>query len=448
MHGDRPIIDRSLPASEGSEKLILGGILLDNDKMQAAAETLAPDDFYSPMYRRVFRAMLDLFKRESTITPILIGEELKKDGDIESIGGVAAITNLTYGLPFLLGIDEYLKVVRQKSELRQLMRACSEIMTHAADEETEPSEIFSSAQKKINDLCLLAESGSSEEYFVPLSRVIDNDVIQALENLRYGKNTKIKTHFPAIDTAIGGGISPSDVLLVAADTGSGKSAFALQLAYQIAASGTPTAFLAGEMQNSENVMRLLSQLSGITNLNWLTHINETEYQNLVEWAIAIREAPIRFDHRISDLSTLRTHLRTIVRRHKVKVLVIDYIQLFKLEKADKRKRHERISEASQEVKRLANEMGIAIVEVAQFNREGAKSMQAGLHDLEGSGQLEKDASLIFILELGDHDLIDTDGRKYRESKIRIVKGRNVGRGQVEGKFFGRSVQFDFSQMQI
>lgn len=361
---------------------------------------------------------------------------------------MAAITNLSYGLPYFTNIDSYIKTVREKADLRALVRACNQITSQVLEEEQDTKTIFDNAQKQINDLCESVESGVSNEYFVPLWKVIDNDVLPALENLRHGKTRKVQTGFPAIDTAIGGGISPSDVLLIAADTGAGKSALALQIAYQLTQSGTPTAFLAGEMTNGENVLRLLSQLSGITNLNWLSHITDEEYRILTEWAMAIRDSKMRFDHRISDLSTLRTHIRSVVQRDKVKALVIDYIQLFKLDKVDSRKRHERISEASQEVKRLANELDIAIIEVAQFNREGAKSAQAGLHDLEGSGQLEKDASLIFILELGDHDFQDSDGRKYRDAKIRIVKGRNVGRGEVNGKFYARSIQFDFNQMQL
>lgn len=451
MHGEmrrEQFLERPLPCSEESERAILGAVLLDNDLVKDAAEVLSPEDFYSPLHRRIYRGMLALYAAGQRQDPILIGEELKKDGPIESIGGVAAITNLTYGLPHFTRIDEYIKTVREKSERRALIRACGEIQSQALEDEDDQKTIFGNAQKVINDLCESVESGVSNEYFVPLWKVIDNEVMPALDNLRHGRTRKVPTGFPSIDSAIGGGISPSDVLLIAADTGAGKSALALQIAYQLTQSGTPTAFLAGEMTNGENVLRLLSQLSGITNLNWLSHISEAEYQILCDWAMAIRDSKIRFDHRISDMTSLRTHIRSIVQRDKVKALVIDYIQLFKMDKIDHRKRNERIAEASQEVKRLANELDIAIIEVAQFNREGAKSAQAGLHDLEGSGQLEKDASLIFILELGDHEFANIDGRKYRDAKIRIVKGRNVGRGEVNGKFYARSIQFDFNQMQI
>lgn len=443
MDGRERQFDKPLPSSDESERVILGAVILDNEVMRQAADALDAGDFYSPLNRRVFAAMLSLFTAQRPINPALIGEELKKEGSIESIGGVSAITNLTLGVPFFSDIAPYIETVRKKAATRSLIRICGSIMNNALEESDDAENVFANAQALINDICLSVESGRADEHFVPLGKVIDGDVLAALENLRYGRSSKIRTGFNQIDLATGG-IAPSDVLLVAADTGAGKSALALQMAYQIAHQGIPTAFLAGEMTNGENVLRLLSQLSGVTNLNWLTHITDPEYKLLVEWATSIKNAPIYFEHRISDMQTLRTHLRSLVRRQKVKVLVIDYIQLFKMERLDRRKRNERIAEASQEVKRLANELEIAIIEVAQFNREGAKSAQAGLHDLEGSGQLEKDASLIFLLDLSDGEFEDGDRRKYREAKIRIVKGRNVGKGECIGKFYGRSVQFDFS----
>lgn len=438
MHGDA----KPLPSSAESEQIILGSILLDNELMQSVAETLEPGDFYAPLHRRVYSAMLSLFSAQKPIEPALIVEDMGKDGNVESIGGAVRIANLTFGLPHFSNLTEYITLVKQKSNTRRLIRTCSEIQAMAEDGDHDT--VFASAQTKINDLCLEVESGHTDVHFPSLRHVIETEVFSALEDLRYGRSTKMRTGFAGVDHAIGGGVAPSDVLLVAADTGKGKSAFALQLAYNFAASGTPAAFLAGEMTNKENVLRLLSQLSGVTNLNWLSHITDAEYTHLLDWAKAIIDAPIKFEHRISDLASLGPHLRSIVRRHGIKVLVIDYIQLFKLEKADKRKRNERIAEASQEVKRLANELSIGIIEVAQYNREGAKSAQAGLHDLEGSGQLEKDASLIFLLDIADNEFTDDKGWKYHDAKIRVVKGRNVGKSEIDGKFYGRSVRFEFA----
>lgn len=428
-----------LPSSLEAERIILGTVLLDNDSLQQAAEVLVPTDFYNSLNRKVYEGMLALHSAQRPIDPLLLTEEIRKLGDEQT--QTSEITNLSFGLPYFPNIEEYVKTVSKKSALRQLIRNCNAILS-SATEENDAEDIIANAQQLIGNLSITAEHRAG--HFDQLGKVIEADVITALDNLRHGRTNKIKTGFPALDDACGGGITPSDVLLVAADTGSGKSAFALQMAYQIAMQNIPSAFLAGEMTNCENVLRLLSQVSGITNLNWLSHISDAEHRDLLAWAEHIKHAPLFFEHKVSDLTTLKTHLRSLVRKQGLKVLVIDYIQLFKLDKVDKRTRNERIAEASQEVKRIANELGIAIIEVAQFNREGAKKEKATLHDLEGSGQLEKDASLIFILELSEEEYYEPNGIKYRSAKVRIVKGRNVGTGEVEGKFFGRSVRMEFN----
>ncbi len=429
-----------LPSSNEAERIILGSVLLDNDILQQAAEVLIPTDFYTSMHRQVYEVMLLLHAEQRPIDPFTIAEELRKAGD--TVITTPEITNLSFGLPYFPNLEEYVKTVSQKSALRQLIRNCHSVLSQATSAEANVEEVIEQAQTLIANLTIASNNDS--KYFAPLDVVIESDVILALDNLRHGRTNKIKTGFPSLDDACGGGITPSDVLLVAADTGSGKSAFALQMAYQIAEQGIPSAFLAGEMTNCENVLRLLSQVSGITNLNWLSRITDNEHTDLLAWAEHIKKAPLFFEHKVSDLTTLKTHLRTLVRKKGLKVLVIDYIQLFKLDKVDKRTRNERIAEASQEVKRMANEFGIAIIEVAQFNREGAKKEKASLHDLEGSGQLEKDASLIFILELSEEEYFEPNHVKYRAAKVRIVKGRNVGTGEVDGKFYGRSVRMEFN----
>src|SRR6266700_2948073 len=111
-------LERPLPSSEDSERVILGGILLDNALISQAVEHLRPEDFYSPLHRRIYAAMIALFESSKQIDPILIGEELKKEGSIESIGGITTITNLTYGLPHFSNVAEYIKVVKDKSVVR------------------------------------------------------------------------------------------------------------------------------------------------------------------------------------------------------------------------------------------------------------------------------------------------------------------------------------------
>ncbi len=437
------LLDKPLPSNDDAERVILGAILVDNDLMKSAAESLEAEQFYSPLHRRVFAAMLELHSLQRAIDPIVIGEILKREGSLDAIGGITTITNFSFGLPHFSNIDDYIEIVHKKALSRELIRTCSKIQSDALAEDTDATELMITAQNLINDLCMRAETGGTSERFETLATIIDRDVYKTLDDLVNQRSRKIKTGFPAVDEAIGNGLTLSDVMLLAADTGAGKSALALQIAYQIAREGTPVAFLAGEMTNGENVNRLLSQVSQITNLNWLTRIDRHEHDHLVEWANYIKQLPLLFDHRTTDLHTLAVHLKSIVRRHGVKVLVIDYIQLLKVNKVEKRNRTERIAEVSQEIKRIAQDLGIAIIEVAQFNREGAKSGEPSLHDLEGSGQLEKDASLICLLSQDPVDRWDEKNRKHRTIKLKIVKGRNAGLGEVNGRFYGASLRFEF-----
>src|SRR5688572_1790862 len=141
--------ERSLPHSAEAERAILGGILIDNGLISQAIELLRPEDFYIPSHRRIFGAMSALFERGGEINPILIGEELKKENALESVGGISFITNLTYGLPHSTNIENYAKVVRGKSMLRQLIKTSNKITQEALAEEDEPEIILDHAEHSI-----------------------------------------------------------------------------------------------------------------------------------------------------------------------------------------------------------------------------------------------------------------------------------------------------------
>src|SRR6476469_3680984 len=142
-------LEKPLPSSEESERVILGGILLDNALISQAVEHLKAEDFYSPLHRKIYNAMIALFESAKQIDPILIGEELKKEGSIESIGGITTITNLTYGLPHFSNVAEYIKVVKDKSVVRNLIRTCNQITGEALAEEDEAEVILDHAEQMI-----------------------------------------------------------------------------------------------------------------------------------------------------------------------------------------------------------------------------------------------------------------------------------------------------------
>jgi hypothetical protein len=146
------LLERPLPNSAESERAILGSIILDNVLITQAAELLKPEDFYVPSHRRIFMAMLSLFNRSSEINPILIGEELRREGVLELVGGISFITNLIYGLPHSPNIAYYAKAVRETSMLRQLVKAANMITSEALEQEEVPEVILQNAAQSINVL--------------------------------------------------------------------------------------------------------------------------------------------------------------------------------------------------------------------------------------------------------------------------------------------------------
>src|SRR3712207_6298955 len=143
------LLERPLPNSAEAERSILGSVILDNGLVSQAIELLKPEDFYVPSHRRIFLAMITLFERGSEINPILVGEELRREGELESVGGFTAITNLTYGLPHFANIAHYAKIVRDKSLLRQLIKATNKMTSEALEEEDEAEIILDHAEQMI-----------------------------------------------------------------------------------------------------------------------------------------------------------------------------------------------------------------------------------------------------------------------------------------------------------
>ncbi len=212
------LIERPLPSSPDSERAILGAIILDNALVSQAIELLKPEDFYVSANRRIFMAMISLFERGSQINPILIGEELKRDGALESVGGVTFITNLTYGLPHFANIAAYAKIVRDHSMLRQLVKACNKITSEALEQEDEAEIILDHAEQAIFALA----DERTRQGFAHVKPVADQ-LLEKVQEMagRSAMLTGLTTGFNDLD-AMTSGLQPSDLIVVAARPSMGK----------------------------------------------------------------------------------------------------------------------------------------------------------------------------------------------------------------------------------
>jgi replicative DNA helicase len=212
------MLERPLPNSAEAERAILGAIMLDNALVTQAIEQLRPDDFYVPSHRRIFVAMVALFERGSEINQILIAEELRRDGEIESVGGLSFITNLMHGLPHFVNIGQFSKLVRGKSTLRQLVKACNKITSEALEEEDEPEIILDHAEQAIFALA----DERTRQGFSHVKPIADAMLEHVQEMAgRSAMLTGLTTGFNELDTMLSG-LQPSDLIVVAARPSMGK----------------------------------------------------------------------------------------------------------------------------------------------------------------------------------------------------------------------------------
>ena len=212
------LLERPLPNSAEAERAILGSVVLDNGLISQAIELLKPEDFYVPSHRRTFLAMIALFERGSEINPILIGEELRREGELEAVGGVTFITNLTYGLPHFANIAHYAKIVRDNSLLRQLIKAANKITSEALEAEDEAEVILDHAEQAIFALA----DERTRQGFSHVKPVADH-ILEKVQEMagRTAMLTGLTTGFNELDTMTSG-LQPSDLIVVAARPSMGK----------------------------------------------------------------------------------------------------------------------------------------------------------------------------------------------------------------------------------
>ncbi|HSK71781.1 MAG TPA: replicative DNA helicase [Pyrinomonadaceae bacterium] len=212
-------LEKPLPSSADSERVILGAILLDNALISQAVEALKVEDFYLPLHRRIFKAMMSLFERGDRIDPILIGEELKKEGQLEAIGGVATITNLTFGLPHFSDIQDYARVVREKAIIRNLIKVCNQITSEALAEEEDAEIILDHAEQMI---FALADERTRQgfSHIQPIAETVLHKVQEYAKRESHAL-TGLATGFRDLDQMTSG-LQRTDLIIIAARPSMGK----------------------------------------------------------------------------------------------------------------------------------------------------------------------------------------------------------------------------------
>jgi replicative DNA helicase len=435
-------LERPLPSSEDSERVILGAVLLDNALITQAIEHLKPEDFYSPLNRRVYNAMIGLFEQGKQIDPVLIIEEMKKDGPIEAIGGISTIANLTFGLPHFSNLTEYVKVVKDKSVVRTLIRTCNQITSEALAEEDDAEVILDRAEQMVFSL---AEERTRKGFFhiEPIAR----DVLEKVTELAHGEShalTGLATGFRDFDSKTSG-LQKTDLIIIAARPSMGKTALCLTIAQNAAVlENAVVAVFSLEMSKEQLVMRMLSSEARIDAHRFRSgHLIREEWARLAGGIESLSRAKIFIDD-TAGLSVLemRAKARRLAAEQKqLDLIVVDYLQLMSAGGRIESRQQE-VSKISRELKALAKELNVPVVALSQLSRapEARNPPKPLMSDLRESGSIEQDADVVAFIYREDY-YHETDENKGMAELI-ISKQRNGPTGTVRLAFLKEFTRFE------
>ncbi len=436
-------LEKPLPSSPESERVILGAILLDNTLISQAIELLKEEDFYSPLHRRVFKAMSHLFERGDKIDPILIGEELKKEGQLENIGGIATITNLTYGLPHFSNIETYAKVVKDKSITRNLIKVCNNITSEALAEEEDASVILDHAEQAIFQL---ADERSRQgfSHIEPIAREVLHKVQEFAKRESHAL-TGLATGFRDLD-AMTSGLQRTDLIIVAARPSMGKTALCLNIAQNAATQeGAVVAFFSLEMSKEQLVMRMLASEARVDAHRFRNgFLTRDEWGRLAEAIGILSEAKLFIDDTpgISPLEMRAKARRLVAEQKQIDLIVIDYMQLMSGSGKRNENRQQEVSQISRDLKGLAKELNVPVIALSQLSRapEARNPPRPQMSDLRESGSIEQDADLVTFIYRDEYYKPSEENQGIAE--LLISKQRNGPTGSVKMAFLKEFTRFE------
>lgn len=441
------LLDKLPPQNLEAERACIGSMLLDREAIEVSIDILKPEDFYSIQHRVIYEAILDLYNKSIPVDIVTITDYLKSNKLLEKAGGVSYVSSILDEVPTSANIEYYARIVEQKSLLRKLIRAASDVISMAYDTEKEAYEIVDEAEKLIFDV---TERRVAKTYFL-MNEVI-KDSILAIEKL-YHRNeqyTGIPSGFKDFDD-LTSGFQKSEYIIIAARPSVGKTAFALNIAQNIGIrQKRNVAIFSLEMSKEALVQRMLCSEARIDSQKLRKgFLSSEDWAPLTTAAGKLAEANIFIDETpaISDMQ-LRAKARRIQARHGLDIIIIDYLQLMSTTKRRNEGRTQEISEISRSLKALARELNIPVIALSQLSRAVESRARTDkrpiLSDLRESGAIEQDADVVAFLYREELYKPNTDKKGIAE--VIIQKQRNGPTGTVYLKFFKEYTRFENLEM--
>ncbi len=435
------------PQAPELEQAVLGALMLERNAVNEAIDILQPESFYVEAHRRIFGAILALFRNDQPIDILTVTEELKKRGELDIVGGPFYISQLTNKVASSANVEYHARIISQKHIMRELIRISAETMRDAYDDS---ADVFDLLDKTEQDLYTIT-SGNLKRNYEPMSDLIQ-DAIAQIENAKSKGDgvSGVPTGFAKMDK-LTGGWQRSDMVIVAARPGMGKTAFVLSMARNIAVEHKKAvAVFSLEMSSTQLVTRLIASEAAISSEKLRKgDLNDAEFAILHQHIARLTNAPIFIDDTPAlNIFELRAKARRLKSQHNVELIIIDYLQLMTAggEGNKSGNREQEISSISRSIKSIAKELDVPIIALSQLSR--AVETRGGdkrpmLSDLRESGAIEQDADLVCFLYRPEYYKIyeDESGSTLGIGEVIIAKHRNGALDTVRLRFIPELAKF-------
>lgn len=428
------------PQNLDAETSLLGSILIDSDAIVKIADLIFPADFYDYKNGLIYEAIKQLYEKHSPIDVLTVADQLRANGNLETIGGAVVLTDLTNYVPTASHIEQYAQLVNQKSLRRRLIKASQDITALSYDETKSLPELIENAEAKLYEV----SDKHLKQDIVSLETIL-GESFDRLDELHKdkGKIRGIPTGFKDLDGILAG-LQRSDLFILAARPSMGKTALALNLAHNIATkAGEAVLLFSLEMSKEQLVDRMLAMESGVDAWALRTgNLTDQDFELIGQAMGTLSEAQIYIDDTPGiTVSDLRTKARREMHQHPLGLIIVDYLQLMSggSRYNGDGNRVQEISEISRGLKGIARELNVPLIALSQLSRsvESRNPQIPQLSDLRESGSIEQDADVVAFIYREDY--YNKESERPNITDILIKKHRNGPTGGVE-LFFEKEKQ--------
>ncbi|UMB54671.1 replicative DNA helicase [Lutibacter sp. A64] len=435
------------PQAVDLEEAVLGAMMIDKKGVDDVIDILHPEVFYKETHQYIYEAIYALFQNSEPTDLLTVSNQLRKSGKLELVGGDFYLVGLTQKVSSSAHIEFHARIILQKYIQRKLISISAEIIEEAYDETVDVFDLLDDAETKLFEVTQGNLKKGSEDAQGLVTQAIKK--IQEISN-KSGMSG-VATGFTRLDE-LTSGWQPSDLVILAARPGMGKTAFVMSMAKNMAIDfGTPAAIFSLEMSSVQLITRMISSETGISSGKLRKgNLEPHEWEQLNVKVKNLSKAPIFIDDTPSlSIFDLRAKARRLASQHGIKIIIIDYLQLMTAGSSSNGNREQEISTISRNLKALAKELSIPVIALSQLSRAvetRGGSKRPLLSDLRESGAIEQDADIVsFIFRPEYYGLTEWDDEERTpcegQAEFIVAKHRNGGLENIRLKFTGHLAQF-------